>query len=84
MSESLAAVNKWTAQLLLAEFETAYQNGDFGVIAHDVATFDKKHFLATLPDILERAKVILPPHNRTRSMRWLTTARAGRCAVDVA
>lgn len=56
MSESLAAVNKWTAQLLLAEFETAYQNGDFGVIAHDVATFDKKHFLATLPDILERAK----------------------------
>lgn len=56
MSSQLMAVNKWVAELLLAEFESSFLNGDFGVIAHDVATFDKKHFLATLPDVLERAK----------------------------
>jgi Helicase HerA, central domain len=56
MSEVVAAVNERVAELLLAEFEAAYQSGDFGVIAHDVAVFDKKHFLALLPDVLERAK----------------------------
>lgn len=56
MSSQLVAVNKWVAELLLAEFEASFLNGDFGVIAHDVATFDKKHFLAMLPDVLERAK----------------------------
>lgn len=56
MSEAVSAVNKRIADLLLAEFDAAQQGGDFGVIAHDVAVFDKKHFLASLPDVLDRAK----------------------------
>ena len=56
MNEALAAVGRRVAELLLSEFESAYQSGDFGLIAHDVAVFDKKHFLASLPDVLERAK----------------------------
>ena len=56
MSEAFAAVGRRVAELLLAEFEAAYQSGDFGVIAQDVAVFDKQHFLASLPDVLERAK----------------------------
>lgn len=36
--------------------------------------------------VLRRAadRVILPLHNRTRSMRWLTRSQSGRRAVDVA
>lgn len=56
MNEALAAVGRRVAELLLSEFESACQSGDFGLIAHDVAVFDKKHFLASLPDVLERAK----------------------------
>ena len=56
MSEAFAAVGRRVAELLLAEFEAAYLSGDFGVIAQDVAVFDKQHFLASLPDVLERAK----------------------------
>lgn len=56
MSEASVAVGRRVAELLLAEFESAYRSGDFGVIAQDVAFFDKQHFLALLPDVLEQAK----------------------------
>lgn len=56
MSEASVAVGRRVAELLLAEFESAYRSGDFGVIAQDVAVFDKQHFLALLPDIFEQAK----------------------------
>lgn len=56
MSEAFAVVKRRVAELLLAEFESAYQSSDFGVIAQDVAVFDKQHFLALLPDVLERAR----------------------------
>lgn len=36
------------------------------------------------PLALANALMILPLHNRTRSMRWLTRSRSGRRAVDVA
>lgn len=56
MNDVIRTVNKRIAELMLAEFDTAQQNGDFGVIAQDVAVFDKQHFLAMLPDVLEKSK----------------------------
>ena len=56
MTEVRTAVNKRVAELLLTEFETAVQREEFGVVAHDVAMFDKEHFLATLPDLLAKTK----------------------------
>ena len=56
MSEASVAVGRRVAELLLAEFESAYRGGDFGVIAQDVAVFDKQHFLALLPDVFEQSK----------------------------
>lgn len=56
MIDEQEAVNKRVAELLLAEFEVAADRGDFGVVAQDVANFDKQYFLATLPDLLAKTK----------------------------
>ena len=50
MNDERDAVNERVAELLLAEFETAVHREEFGVVAQDVAMFDKQHFLAMLPD----------------------------------
>ena len=56
MSEIRAQVDKRIAELLLAEFESAYRRDEFGVIVQDVPSFDRKHLLASLPDVLASAK----------------------------
>lgn len=56
MSEFRPAVDKRIAELLLAEFEAAYRRDEFGVILQDAPSFDRKHLLASLPDVLSRAK----------------------------
>lgn len=56
MNDERDAVNKRVAELLLAEFETAAQREEFGLVAQDVAMFDKQHFLVKLPDLLAKTK----------------------------
>ncbi len=56
MNDERDAVNQRVAELLLAEFETAVHREEFGVVAQDVAMFDKQHFLAMLPDLLAKTK----------------------------
>lgn len=56
MNDIQAAGNKRVAELLLAEFEAAVGRDDFGVIMQDATHFDREHLLASLPDVLTRAK----------------------------
>ncbi len=56
MREIQTEVSRRVAELLLAEFEAAVQREEFGLIAQDVAVFDKSHFLASLPDLLSKTK----------------------------
>ena len=50
------------------------------------AFFGKYAMAGITPELIGtyRDELILPPHNRTRSMRWLTRSQSGRRAVDVA
>jgi len=56
MTEQKAAVNRRIAELLIAEIGAAVARDEFGVVAQDVAVFDKRHFLAALPDLFAVTK----------------------------
>ena len=56
MSDTRNDVQKRIADLMLAEFEAAMVRDEFGVIMQDATSFDRQHLLASLPDVLNRAK----------------------------
>lgn len=56
MSDTRVDVKQRVADLMLAEFQGAFERDEFGVIVQDATSFDRQHLLASLPDVLNRAK----------------------------